>query len=163
MQCLAIPCTLQYLFWKPLLNTHAHINIPRPPPVRQKVFPTETGVENVIQAPLLATVSDDLSKMVLQILPLQSRRKKEIACWKILTLRVKVLYFVVKSTFCPIKPDTSILNTVRKGYGITTGNISEKPQTETDVQNVCMMYRDTSCIIISPPLGSLAEWLCCLF
>jgi len=142
VQCLAKPCTLQYLFWKPLLNTHAHINISRPPPVRQKVFPTETGVENVIRATLARycfwwLVKDGSANFTITI------QAQKSACWKILTLRVKVIYFVVKSTFCPIKPDTSILNTVREGYGITTGNISEKPQTETDVQKVCILYRDT--------------------
>jgi hypothetical protein len=59
------------------------------------------------------------------LLPLQSRCQKEIVYWKIFTIKVKVLYFVVQSTFCHIRLDTSILNTARKVDRITTGNISE--------------------------------------
>jgi len=94
--------------------------------------------------------------MPLQILPLQSRREKEIVYWKIFTLRVKVLYFVVQSTFCPIKLDTSILNTVRKGDRIITGNISENHRQKLmfKLREYCI---ETTCIIIGPPLGALAE------
>lgn len=48
-----------------------------------------------------ATVSITCPKMSLQIFPLQARRVKEIAYWKTQTLRMKVRYFAVESTFSP--------------------------------------------------------------